>query len=223
MKKKIGIINLVLMAAVFAGNYFYHTIGGLAIKSACSAGFALMGIVNLFYACKRRSGVKFAAGMAAGLILAMLGDILIGSSFIVGAGLFAAGHVCFFLAQNVLSPFRKLDGMIGGGLFIGAALFLLLHPGLSFPNPIIHGVCIVYALIISMMLGKAISNFILGKNRHRALLMIACALFFFSDLMLVFNWFMDTGRITSILCMATYYPAECLLAYSAYMQVESAG
>lgn len=217
MKKTIGIVNWLLIGALCVGNYFYHTIGGLTIKSVCSGIFALTGLVNLCYIAKaNRSRLTFAIPMAVGLILAMLGDITIGFDFIVGAAFFAGGHVCYFAAQCVLMKLKKRDLICSGLIFVCAAVFLLLYPGLSFPGNVIKGVCVVYALIISLMAGKAISNFLREKNLLTAILLAGCLLFFFSDLMLVLNWFMDTGRITSILCMATYYPAECLLAYSVY-------
>ena len=64
------------------------------------------------------------------------------------------------------------------------------------------------------MLGKAIGNFIREKNTVNGTIALASVLFFFSDLMLVFDWFAGGGRITGLLCMGTYYPAECLLAIS---------
>ena len=77
-------------------------------------------------------------------------------------------------------------------------------------------VCLVYAIIISSMVGKALGNFIRNKNIVTIILAIGSSLFFFSDLMLVFDWFMGMGRISGLLCMATYYPAECLLAFSVF-------
>ena len=44
--------------------------------------------------------------------------------------------------------------------------------------------------------------------------MIGSFLFFFSDLMLLFNEFAGAPFITDILCLYTYYPAQILLAYS---------
>lgn len=53
--------------------------------------------------------------------------------------------------------------------------------------------------------------------------MIGSILFFFSDLMLVFDWFLSMGRIAGILCMSTYYPAQCLFAFSVYYAAASPG
>ena len=217
MKKTFGILNLLLAAAVFVGNYFYLTEGGLTLKTLCSGGFALMGLVNLCYVLlSGRKHLKFALVMSVGLILAMLGDIMIGKDFIIGAALFAGGHVCYFAGQCCFMKLKGSDFIAGGILFIGAGAYLLFCPLLTFPQPMMQWVCLVYALIISLMVGKGISNFLRRKTVVTVVLVVGCVLFFFSDLMLVFDWFMDGGKITGRLCMATYYPAECLLAYSVY-------
>ena len=122
-------VNLLLMAAVFTGNYFFLTVGGSDIKALTSGGFVLMGLVNLIFAVAvKGSQVKYVATLAVGLMLACLGDILIGPSFVIGAALFALGHVCFFLAYCVLDRVRPLDLAIGGGIFAAAGSFVLFAP-----------------------------------------------------------------------------------------------
>lgn len=44
MRKIFLWLNILLTAAVFVGNYFYLTEGGLLLKGLCSGGFVLMGI-----------------------------------------------------------------------------------------------------------------------------------------------------------------------------------
>ena len=80
-------------------------------------------------------------------------------------------------------------------------------------------VCLVYALIISLMVGKAVGNCIRTPSLLTVVILAGSILFFFSDLMLVFDWFADGGRISGLLCMGTYYPAECLLAISGLISV----
>lgn len=208
-------VNLLLMAAVFTGNYFFLTVGGSDIKAMTSAGFVLMGLVNLVFSIAMKSGrIKYTATLATGLTLACLGDILIGPSFVIGAALFALGHVCFFIAYCVLSRIRLLDLIIGSSIFVAAACFVLFAPILHFSEGYMQVVCLVYALIISLMVGKAIGNFARKPSLVTAVILAGSILFFFSDLMLVFDWFAGGGRIAGLLCMGTYYPAECLLAIS---------
>ena len=183
-----------------------------------------MGLVNLGYALVQKlSNPKFFISMATGLVFACLGDIFLGFDFIIGASLFAIGHICYFLSYCMLDSFRRLDFIIGGVIFLCAGGFVLFCPLLAFPNVIMQAVCVIYALIISMMVGKAISNFTRRRTAVSIVILVGSILFFFSDLMLVFDWFMDMGRIAGLLCMSTYYPAECLLALSACLALISNG
>ena len=216
-------VNLLIIAAILVLNYFYQSNGfDFTLKCICSGLFALLGIANLAYALKaRQPDPKFYIGMSAGLVLAFLGDYLIGVSFIIGAAAFALGHVCFVAAYCFMQKMQGLDHIVGGGLFLACLLFLLLCPLLAIDVPAFRIVCIVYALIISTMLGKAIGNLIRRKNPVTATIAAASALFFFSDLMLVFDRFIGLWDWTSNACMGTYYPALCLLAFAMYMKTQN--
>lgn len=221
MKKVFLTINILLMIGIFIGNYFFITGGGLELKTACSCGFVLMGLFNLVYAIRsKHKHLKFHVLLAVGLILAMLGDVYVGSRFILGAALFACGHIFYWIAQCFLVKLKWPDFLISAVLFAGAGAFVLFCPLLSFSNPVFRWVCFVYALIISLMAGKAISDFFRKPCAVTAILAIGSILFFISDLMLVFDWFIGLWSWTDEVCMATYYPAQCLLAFSAFQAVK---
>lgn len=174
-----------------------------------------LGVVNLCYAVRfGERNLKFYIAMSVGLILCLMGDILLGKDFVIGAATFASGHICYFLGYCFLQKLRRSDFVVGGVIFAAAGCFLLFCPLLAFSESYMRWVCLVHAFIISMMVGKAISNFSVEKSKLYMMLAVGSSLFFFSDLMLVFNWFMDTGRITGKLCMGTYFPAQWLLALS---------
>lgn len=218
MKKIFLALNLLLIAAICCGSYLYQVEGGLLIKGGTSGLFALLGLVNLLYAALRKASLGVPAAMAAGLVLSMLGDILLGESFIVGAGLFAMGHVCYFIAYCILLKPKLWDFAVCGVLFAMAAAFLLFHPLLVFPQPEKRWICLAYALIITLMMGKAVVNFFRRRDTLTALLAVGSILFVFSDLMLVFDWFIGILPIAGLLCMATYYPAQAMLAASTYFE-----
>lgn len=69
-------------------------------------------------------------------------------------------------------------------------------------------------------MGKAICNFIRKPNALTAILAFGSMLFFLSDLMLVFDLFIGIWDWTGNLCMATYYPAQCLLAYTIFQNAK---
>lgn len=215
-EKLMAAVNGLLIVAIFVLNFFYQSNGfDFTLKCVCSGGFALLGIINLAYALvTKQTNRKFFISMASGLVLAMLGDVIINHNFIIGAAVFALGHVCFVVAYAFLDGFRPLDFIISGGIFLAAAAFLLFCPLLSFDEPVFKAVCLVYALIISMMLGKALGNFIRKRGAVTGVIALASVLFFFSDLMLVFDWFIGLWDWTNEACMGTYYPALCLLAFA---------
>lgn len=213
-------VNIAVISAIFVMNYFYQSNGfDFTLKCICSGSFALLGVINLVYSLAAKAdNKKFYIGMSAGLILAFLGDVLIGYDFIVGAATFALGHVCFVIVYCFMQEMQKLDVIISGVLFLGCLIFLLFCPLLTFDVAIFRIVCIVYALIISTMLGKAVGNFISAKNLINGTIAVASMLFFFSDLMLVFDWFIGLWSWTDHACMGTYYPALCFLALAMCMK-----
>ena len=213
-------VNTVMICAIFIMNYFYQSNGfDFTLKCICSGSFALLGLINLCYAfITKQKNKAFYIGMALGLVLAFLGDVLIGYDFIVGAATFALGHICFVIAYCFIQKMQKLDYILSGILFLGCLIFLLFCPLLNFDVAVFRIVCIVYALIISTMLGKALGNFIREKNLVCGTIAVASILFFFSDLMLVFDWFIGLWNWTDHACMGTYYPALCFLALAMYLK-----
>lgn len=213
-------VNVGIIAVILTLNYFYQSNDfDFTLKCICSGSFALLGGINLCHALGTKQGnTKFYVAMLLGLIFAFLGDVLIGYDFIVGAATFALGHVLFVVAYCYLYKLCKRDLAIGGALFVCAAAFLLFFPLLRFEVPMFRVVCIAYALIISLMLGKAIGNYVECRSALTFTIALASALFFFSDLMLVFNWFVGLWDWTGHACMGTYYPALCLLAFAMYLK-----
>ncbi|MBQ8163954.1 MAG: lysoplasmalogenase [Clostridia bacterium] len=222
-KKAMFAVNGFIIASIFVLNYFYQIRGfDFVLKCVCSGAFALLGLINLAYALvTKQMNKRFYIGMASGLVLAMLGDVILGYSFIFGAAVFALGHICFVVSYCYLQKLKRLDYIISGVLFIGAASFLLFCPLLNFEEPIFRAVCVVYALIISVMLGKAVGNFIRERNAVTGIIASASILFFFSDLMLVLDWFIGFWDFTDHACMGTYYPALCFLAFSMFVKASS--
>ena len=215
-------INIALTTAIFILNYFYqyHNFN-YTLKCICSSGFAVIGVTNLLYATNKTDESKsYYYIMTLGLILAMLGDIAINPNFIIGAALFSLGHICFVLAYCIDSPIHKLDIIFCFVAAVGSELFMCLYPDFSFEIPLFKWICIFYALLISIMLGKAASNYIRKRNYCNTLLAVGSILFYFSDLKLLLDWFVGKWEWTSKACMAAYYPALCFMAISLLLKAE---
>lgn len=226
MKNKLFLIlNIVIAAACYAGNYFYLSDPGIELKSAASLCFALLGATNLVFAiiCKQRGySLRFPVTMAIGLVMGMLGDIFIYYNFVAGAAFFALAHIAFLRGYFFISPFSRRDLIFIAIIFVPSAIFLLFSPALTFTVPAFKWVCLIYGFILCSMAGKAVSVFTIKRTTVTTILLVGSVLFFFSDFMLLLDWFMDAGRTISLLCMVAYYPAECTLAHSvfAYSQKE---
>lgn len=215
-------MNAVLISCIVAGDICYAILGELWLKGLTSSGFVALATVNLVYAIKFRcANLKFAIVMLVGFVLAMAGDIVLNirNMFMEGALLFAVGHVFYFIAYCLLQKFKWIDLIPGEIILVPSVLVITLIPIFNFGGALIEVVCVVYAVIISLMLGKAISNIIRKKNMLNWLIVIGSSLFFLSDLMLLFDVFAvgisyAVVQIFDNLCLATYYPAQCLLAHS---------
>lgn len=66
---------------------------------------------------------------------------------------------------------------------------LLFVPVLRFDSALMQGVCIAYALVISFMVGKAVSNLTRERNAFTILVAVGSFFFYFSDFMLVLDRF----------------------------------
>lgn len=215
MKKSTIIINALLTALIIAGDVLYITIGGLLIKSITSSLFVLLGLFNLIVNLKNDNfNLKFTLILVIGLFFAMLGDIILEINFIIGALLFAVGHIFFFVSYCMNLKFKLSDLIAGVIIFIPFTLFILFAPIFDFGGLLMQAVCIIYTIIISCMLGKSIINYVRDKSPQNLILLIGSALFTFSDFMLLLNVFANLPRVIGILCLVSYYPAEALLALS---------
>ena len=213
-EKNFYLINFAFLILIMIGDAFYIAFSKTWVKGLTSALFVLLGTINLFFVFNKMDKKKFAITILIGLFFAMLGDIMLEIVFIAGAALFAVGHVFFFVSYCFLIKLNWKDFLYGVIIFLPSVLVITLAPIFDFGGVLMEIVCIVYALIISLMVGKALSNFIQQKTVLHLIILIGSALFFFSDLMLLLNVFANLAKITSYLCLLTYYPAEFLLAFS---------
>lgn len=217
--KKVWISNLVMFILILAMDICLLCFKNLPyiFKTTASVLFVILGIINFIFVFKldqRKSLFKYF--MLLGLVFACLGDIVLIDYFIYGAMLFAIGHVFFFVSYSILNKINWKDLVISLAIFAVALIIILALPIFDYKGML--PIVIVYALIISFMLGKAISNFAFNKEfkTQNLIIMIGSILFFLSDLMLLFNVFADVSNIFDIICLVLYYPAELILASSIY-------
>lgn len=217
--------NLYIMNAIFAVLiaaadilYIYNPNQGYIYKTIASGLFLVLGVLNfilLFKDFKTKNLKLYALFNVIALIFCFLGDILLIDYFIVGAILFGLGHVFFIISFSFLQKFNIKDIVAGLIIFAICLCVILLVPAFDFGE--LFPVIIVYAFIISFMLGKSITNLLFStkySNTLLALISLGALLFFLSDLMLVLGRFTDLATDFGTLCLAFYYPAQFVLAYS---------
>ena len=217
----IEVFNIIFLIAIVISDicYLFINTSEYITKTIASSIFVLGGLINLIYVLKNKksysSSPNFKWWMMLGLVSACLGDILLIDYFILGVIFFALGHVLFFISFCMIEKFKLKDIFYGGSLFIVCALIILLYKGFDFEG--MKFLILIYALIISLMVGKSVSNFTSLKSTKNLIVAIGTILFFLSDFFLLFRLFAGMGRIGSILCLIFYYPAEFVLAYSIYV------
>lgn len=208
------LLNGVMIAVVLL---LYYTHAGrftFTLKCVCSGLVgALAGVNLLVLLLTRHERPAFIIAMALGLGFAVLGDVLIQSSFLQGAAAFGVGHLGFLVAYCTLQKPRPLDFLLSGVIFLGVLLFFKLSP-LHFDLRVYKIACVLYALVISFMLGKAIALLIGGGSLFTGVIAAGAALFFCSDFFLLLHQFLHAGSWADRACLSTYYPALCLLALS---------
>lgn len=219
MKKRLFLtLNILLMIALLGCVYIYTNITGKLVMKGVTAGcFVALGAVNFLYALLTKPRkLTFPGALLLGLVLAMSGDLTLGRNFILGAGLFAAGHLLYAVAMYIHQRFSRLDALMSGAMFLLALALLTFTPGLDISDPAIRIVCYVYAVIISLMAGKAISCFLRARTVTNALLALGSVMFYFSDVMLILAWFAGAGRWADLACCWTYFPGQGVLAHAVY-------
>lgn len=219
--KPIQRINAVFFWLTWFGGICFAIFRTLPFKIPASACFLILGILNTVYARNCRLQRSFRYAMLAGLILGFFADIALQLDFYTGTGLFALGHIAYISAFCALLPVRKKDFLVVTALCVPSLGLILYLPCLDYGGSLMLAIVIVYALVICMMLGKALSNLLRSPSSMMKWIAFGSFLFFFSDLMLLFAFYSDVGRIANILCLNTYYPGQAILAASIFLSADT--
>lgn len=213
-KKTIIRINIILAIFTVIGGLCYDTIShNLPTKGCASFGFFLLGLINLIYGSREKYGYRsFAVLMVVGLFTGMAADIVLEINFMMGALVFAVGHIFYIIAYTRILPFKIRDLLPGLVIFAFIAGLVLFLPIFDFGGSVMQIVCVVYAAIIGIMVGKAISNYSRLPKALTKTLMIGSLLFLLSDTALLFSNFANVPDIIGSVCVNTYYPGQVVLA-----------
>lgn len=216
------IFNVAAAAATIAVMILYILNGQLLIKGAASLCFAIMACVNMIYALRcGGSDRQFAVFVAVGHVISMGADVVLNLTFIPGAAMFAAAHVCYIIGYCFHMRFGMRD-VLCTLPFIAFAIIFIKLPIFDFGGMSMEILCIIYGVIISLMVGKAFSNLTRERCMTNSVLVCGSILFYFSDMMLVADVFSGGSDIADTLCVSTYYAGQCLIACSIFLATERA-
>lgn len=215
-QKNIVRINVFLAICTVIGGLCYDTVSHNLITKSCSSfGFFLLGLINLIYGFREQFAYRsFSVIMVIGLFTGMVADVILEINFMLGALVFALGHIFFIIAYSRILPFRIRDYIPGLFLFALVASLVLFLPIFDFGGNIMQIVCVVYAGIIGIMCGKALSNYHRLTGSLTRALVIGSFLFLLSDVALLFSNFAQVPDIIGSVCVNSYYPAQVILAHA---------
>ena len=215
--KKFRNTNIVLIVCAMVCLVCYDIFRGVWLKGFTSSWFVLLGLVNLVFAKKSAiNNAKPVYFIFTGLFLGMLADVLLAVFFELGVLFFALGHVMYLTAFYTVEKPRKMDFIITIPVAALSVFVITGAPFITIEDALIKKFLIGYAVVISFMLGKALSNFMAEKTVSRLVIAVSSLLFLFSDLMLAIDMFGTPSRLVWILCSYSYWPAQSLIAHSLF-------
>lgn len=209
--------NILLLVCAFVCLVCYDIFGGLWLKGFTSFWFVAIGSLNLVFCVKNKIKLfPYVSLMFLGLAFGMLADILLGLWFVGGILAFALGHILYLTAFCTLKRPEWKDLFIILPISAVGIVFVAFSPFIHVEDPFMEKLLLGYAVIISCMLGKAISNFTGNKSPYRLLTLIGSIMFWLSDLVLAIDMFGTASRWTWVLCSYNYWPAQCIIAFSLF-------
>jgi len=160
--------------------------------------------------------LNYTLAIMLGLLFSFGGDVALmfqsKRAFMIGLILFLIAHIVYSIVFTVYSGFVKGD-LISALilLFLAIVIYCYLYSGLGkMKIPVL-----VYILVISFMMNRAISTFS-GKffnNTQAILISIGAGLFYLSDLILAINKFKKPFKYNRF-SLAFYYSGQLLIALS---------
>lgn len=215
---------------LFLSSYLAKAEKGVYVtyKIIASLGFVLMNIFNIVYTklvFNKKYKHWFIYFLLAAQIVVFIADVILEYNFMLGAIVFAVGHLVFLTSFISLERFKIRDVICMLLFSVPAVLTVIFYPYLAAGDMFI--VLIAYAIIIGSMVGKAFSNVLSNLNRPLKIgVFVGVLMFFMSDMMLLFANFTDrniisfeTIKIFKYLCLFLYYPSNIVLAICAGVSI----
>jgi uncharacterized membrane protein YhhN len=155
--------------------------------------------------------------LLAGLILCLGGDVLLifpqKKAFLIGLISFLLGHVCYvfaFFHVSQVSTLVWLIAVISSAFSVFVFIWLKPHLG-SMMIPVIVYITVITGMVIAA--GSVLLDTSLPCNA-RLIVFIGALLFYFSDIFVARNRFLEKAFINRLFGLPLYYSGQFLLAFS---------
>ncbi|MBQ7351533.1 MAG: CotH kinase family protein [Clostridia bacterium] len=211
MKKVLFVVHCLLMALslCFLGFESFYSIIRLETHYMWGALATMLVVcgICLFYVIKYKKD-KWLSGtlLSGGVLLFLLADMLVYLGVSVWAMIImtlACGAIFTYLC--FVSKFNCVDLVYGSIIFVPMLFLMIFAPIFGFVNIGIKFLVILYVLIWSLLLGKAISNCIHTRKYVQIMSVVAVVLLFVANVVLLCHTFsMVSHKVESIYCIILF-------------------
>ena len=226
------LVLCVITTVLFTVFSYKKTLVYMYLKTFSSMLFTLLGLfclLNLALNLPHESSDNALIGgflILMGIILCLIGDIILGMPriselkrdrlpvIVGGASWFLCGHIVYCIALIVLEGISPWVIAFIIPMSIFYTFCNKLFGKLDYKK-LTAGVYL-YSLIESLSFALCAVALIFDFSILTLILTVGFALFYFSDMVLMHNYFGEKKRLISILCHASYYPAQILIALSIF-------
>ncbi len=216
MKKILFFANLALIVVtcVFAGLYVVQNSLLFRILALTSVGL-IMG-VNIFSTIKFKENIKVLVFVSSGILLMILAEFMKREIPLFGLILFIISNILFLLALYITKGFRITDVIYSSCFFVAIMIMIIVFPNFGGILRWKGIVGIFYALSISAVIGKAVSNFVDKKDYFNSIVLsslISLTLFSFFTLLLLYS---SAPVGINYIRNGLYFIALAILAFSVF-------
>lgn len=214
MKKSYLVINILFFIAIMTADSIFAVTNEIAAKATASLCFTAECVFNVIICARKKANMKFPVIMLAGITAACAADIALYYDLITGMALFGIGHILYFVSYCFCERLSLRDFIPGA--ISSACLFVIIFtvPILDFGEGAFMKVAVcAYAVIISVMVGKSLSDVFRKKSRLNIVIAVGSGMFWISDFALMFSIFAGI-KFAGLICLFTYYPAQFVLSFS---------
>jgi uncharacterized membrane protein YhhN len=202
------VLTLVALVGLLVAEFRGSVVGRWIAKPIASTGFVLAAWAG------GALETQYGRWVFGALVLGWIGDVLLipknSMSFLAGLGAFLVGHLAFALAFAI----RGIDPFL-----MGAAMLVLLGPAfgaLRWLGPHVPEEMAVavraYVAVITLMVGAAAGGLMKPGG---AFVLAGALMFFFSDLAVARERFIENTPVNKLWGLPLYYGAQLLLAWTA--------